>query len=160
MSYKSRHCIPFLQYKRSNGLQDPLTYGWTKSCGADEETPQSLWYFGLPAGLTERDVIHVRVGVKEPDDVNRGFKLYFATADTSYSADDVVETYTLNPTDTAQESKYPVVTLTKRINAALVTASTNATALRSWVSCSETGSGTVYMHGLLCWVEKNVGGPT
>ena len=159
MTYKHRYCIPFLQYKRSNGTQDPISYGWTKSCGSNESAPSSLWYFGLPSGLTTRDVIHVRVGIKEPDDVNRGFKLYFAAANSSYDANDVVETYILNPSDTANEAKYPVMQITTRANADLVTASANSSAMRSWVSPSESGSGTVYIHGLLAWVEKNVGGP-
>ena len=160
MTYKNRFCIPFLQYKRSNSTQDPIDYGWTKSCGSNHASPSSLWDFGLPIGLTQRDVIHVRVGVKEPTgETDRGFKLYFCDANSSYDAADLLESYIFNPGDTIQEAKYPVVQMTTRVNAALATASANSSALRSWVSPANTGSATVYMHGLLCWVEKNVGGP-
>ena len=159
MTYKHRYCIPFLQYKRSNGTQDPISYGWTKSCGADETSPSSLWYFVFPAGMTTRDMIHVRVGIKEPTTADRGFKLYFCEANSSYSSDDLVESYILNPDDTANEAKYPVMHLKKRGSTDLAACSTNNTCMRSWVSPSESGSGTVYMHGLLAWVEKNVGGP-
>ena len=160
MTYKHRYCIPFLQYRRSSGdnTTDPITASWFKDCGSNPSSPSSLWYFGFPSGLTTRDVIHVRVGIKEPTgDTDAGFKLYFAHANSSYDAADVKETYTFDLGDTDQEAKFPVGHIKTRVNADLATASANSTAMRSWVSPA-TGSSNVYIHGLVAWVEKNVGG--
>ena len=171
MTHKLKQNIPFLKYWRHNvnGFQHPITYGWVKSCGndaqcaADGGTPSALWYFCFPKGLTERDVIHVRAGIKETA-ANQGFKLHLTSAHSSYGSATEYVTVTLNPDDTVNEAAYPVAQGSVRVTSALVTAVANGTAMRSWVGPAAASSGsssdTVYMHGLIAWVEKFSGGPT
>jgi hypothetical protein len=159
VTYKLRYNIPFLKYLRSDGSQDPISSNYTKDCGSDPAVPVLIYHCGLPAGLTTRDFIHVRVAIKEPTgDTDAGFKLHLCTSAASYDANDLLQAYTFDPGDTDQEAKYPVAQMKVRVNSDLVTASANATALRAYGGPS-TGSSTVKIHGLMVWVEKNVGGP-
>lgn len=171
MTYKMSQVIPFLHYIRqptSNSAQHAIDYGYEKNCGddskcvADGGTPYSLYYFCFPPGLTERDVIHVRAGIKETA-ANQGFKIHLTSAHTTYSSATEYVAITLNPDDTANEADFPVAQSSARVTSTLVTAVANGTPMRSWVGPAAASSGSsgdsVKMHGLIAWVEKNVGGP-
>ena len=158
MTYNFRYNIPILKHQRSNSTQDPIDYNWYQTVGttAKIDDPYSLRDFALPAGLTERDVIHFRVGIKEGS-AAQGMRIYLCEGNSSYDSDDLLATVALNPDDTAQTASYPVAEASLQVNAALVTASANSKSIRSWVSPNASGTGTVYMIGLMAWVEKNGG---